>query len=254
MSQRIYLYGYKKCSASLKAIQSKLREKGYHAVRRDKDDPRVPKHNDVVLVWGSNHIPHWQPRHYINTPDAVANATDKLKCLTILKENEVAIPEFTTDLEVAKTWIAKSWIVCRKLLRASGGKGIQLAKQDSELCSAPLYVKYRRKDKEYRIHVFKGTIIDMQEKRKRTTDGDADAFNSYIRNHSNGWVFCRGDVDPPDDVLNEAAKAIEALKLDFGAVDVIYNSKTGKTYVLEVNTAPGLTGTTLDNYIKALTL
>ena len=38
----------------------------------------------------------------------------------------------------------------------------------------------------------------------------------------------------------EATKAVAALGLDFGAVDVIYNEKYGRAYVLEVNTAPGL--------------
>ena len=35
------------------------------------------------------------------------------------------------------------------------------------------------------------------------------------------------------------ANTIKALKLDFGAVDII-RAKNGKLYVLEVNTAPGL--------------
>jgi D-alanine-D-alanine ligase-like ATP-grasp enzyme len=40
--------------------------------------------------------------------------------------------------------------------------------------------------------------------------------------------------------------------LDFGAVDVIYNRAQDKAYVLEVNTAPGLEGSTLDNYVEAI--
>jgi D-alanine-D-alanine ligase-like ATP-grasp enzyme len=38
--------------------------------------------------------------------------------------------------------------------------------------------------------------------------------------------------------------------LDFGAVDVIWNEKEDKYYVLEVNTACGLEGTTLDKYVE----
>jgi len=40
--------------------------------------------------------------------------------------------------------------------------------------------------------------------------------------------------------------------LDFGAVDVVFNSKEKLAYVLEINTAPGLTGSTLDGYVERL--
>ncbi|MNY81884.1 hypothetical protein D3C86_2236870 [compost metagenome] len=46
--------------------------------------------------------------------------------------------------------------------------------------------------------------------------------------------------------------AVNALGLDFGAADVIWNDHRKQAFVLEVNTAPGLTGTTLEKYAKAL--
>ena len=46
--------------------------------------------------------------------------------------------------------------------------------------------------------------------------------------------------------------AIKALGLDFGAVDIIYNEAEDQHYVLEVNTAPGLEGTTLQKYTEAI--
>ena len=39
---------------------------------------------------------------------------------------------------------------------------------------------------------------------------------------------------------------------DFGAFDVIYNQKKNQAFVLECNTAPGIEGTTLDNYVEAI--
>jgi D-alanine-D-alanine ligase-like ATP-grasp enzyme len=44
--------------------------------------------------------------------------------------------------------------------------------------------------------------------------------------------------------------AIKSLGLDFGAIDMIYNERRNQYYVLEVNTACGLTGTTLDKYVE----
>ena len=39
--------------------------------------------------------------------------------------------------------------------------------------------------------------------------------------------------------------------LDFGAVDLIWNEHENKCYVLEVNSAPGIEGTTLQQYVTA---
>ncbi len=44
----------------------------------------------------------------------------------------------------------------------------------------------------------------------------------------------------PSGLLNLGCHAVSALGLDFGAADIIQD-KHGKLYVLEVNTAPGLT-------------
>ena len=52
-------------------------------------------------------------------------------------------------------------------------------------------------------------------------------------------------------VKEQALKAIQALGLDFGAVDVGYNTRENKAYVYEVNSAPGLQGTTLTAYTNA---
>ena len=54
--------------------------------------------------------------------------------------------------------------------------------------------------------------------------------------------------DPVRDTI--AVNAVKALGLDFGAVDIIYNEKENQYYVLEVNTAPGLEGTTLIKYAE----
>jgi glutathione synthase/RimK-type ligase-like ATP-grasp enzyme len=52
--------------------------------------------------------------------------------------------------------------------------------------------------------------------------------------------------------LQEAAiRTVEILGLDFGAVDIIWNKKQDRYYVLEVNTAPGLEGETVVRYANA---
>ena len=87
--------------------------------------------------------------------------------------------------------------------------------------------------------MFKNEVIDVVQKRLRNGVKDQEGRNEYIRNLANGWIFAHENVNCPDNVKQEALKAVAALELDFGAVDVVVD-KEGKAYVLEVNTAPGL--------------
>ena len=79
-----------------------------------------------------------------------------------------------------------------------------------------------------------------------------DQVDFQIRNAANGFVFARNAIDLPDDCAVQAKKALAMTGLDFGAVDVIYNERLEQSFVLEVNTAPGLEGTTVDDYVAAL--
>ena len=54
-----------------------------------------------------------------------------------------------------------------------------------------------------------------------------------------------------EEAKNAAIKAVEALDLDFGAVDII-ETRQGEIFVLEVNTAPGLEGKTVESYGNAI--
>ena len=76
-------------------------------------------------------------------------------------------------------------------------------------------------------------------------------MDTKIRNHKNGWVYAREGITIPDDLEQQAFNTMQALGLKFGAVDLIWNEHENKSYVLEVNTAPGLVGTTLSKYVDA---
>jgi len=53
-------------------------------------------------------------------------------------------------------------------------------------------------------------------------------------------------------VQDLALQACQALGLNSGAVDIIWNEKENKCYVLEVNTAPGIEGTTCKKYTNEI--
>ena len=137
------------------------------------------------------------------------------------------------------------------MLRANSGRGIVVAKAAAEVVQAPLYTKYIRKEKEYRLHVFNGQVIDAVEKRRKTGFKENNDYNKYVRSYEQGWIFARDGIAVTQATKDEAIKACRALGLDFGAVDIVMNRKN-IPIVLEVNTAPGLQGTTLANYKKAV--
>jgi len=238
-------------------LSKRLRELGVQSTKIPfKSKVAVHKSNDFLVNWGSSEYPNWIKRSKIrgtkgilNFPELVGRAINKLTTFQILHEVGVSIPEYVArGEEVPKTW---KGILSRATLSGSGGRGIAFYQSGEDVdYGYPLYVQYIKKSKEYRVHVFKGGIIDVQEKRKR--NDFQGTINYKIRNLESGWVFCREDIAPPIEVLNEAVAAVDALDLDFGAVDLIWNSHYQRAYVLEVNTAPGLEGSTVDSYAQAI--
>lgn len=206
----------------------------------------------TVINWGASTVPEEVLKcTVINHPDNVRRASDKLE---FFRNAECRKPEWTEDREEAEVWAEEgATVVCRTVLNGNSGAGIVLAEDEEEVVPAPLYTKYVPKRNEYRVHVFQGQVIDVQRKARRRDVPD-DQVNWRVRNNANGFVFARnGDAlgDVPQDVLDQAIGAVTSLGLDFGAADVIFNDNRSQAFVLEVNTAPGLEGTTLENYTRA---
>ncbi len=240
---------YKSGSKSAKEL---VRSLSPNAIMKKQTTPLKGK--KILLNWGNSHpLFSVSGASVLNKPEAVTTASDKLKALRCMIDAGVKVPEFTSDISVARSWIEDERIVlCRKLLRSNSGKGIVIAKTVDELVTAPLYIKYIRKEKEYRLHVFRGKVIDLVEKKRRSGFTESSVYNKYIRSCDNGWVFCRDNVTVSDAVKAEAIKAVTALGLDFGAVDIVINKRDNTPVVLEVNTAPGLVGTTVTKYKEAI--
>lgn len=164
------------------------------------------------------------------------------------------VPSFTTKKALAHDWVdGGDTVVARTVLNGNSGEGIVIVQDHEDMVEAPLYVQYVPKKQEYRIHILNGEVVDVQRKARRKDVPD-DQVNWMVRNHDNGFIFARdeGLGDVPEDVPKQALLAVKVCGLDFGAVDVIYNDKQGKAFVLEVNTAPGLSGQTLEGYAKRL--
>lgn len=204
------------------------------------------------------------PKTVINKQPAVLNAINKLKTFNILSQvPEINLPEFTQNPLVASKWLEKpgTIVVGRELLTGSQGKGIQIITNPNTEFNLPLYTKYIKKYLELRVHCVccndNHTETYVQEKRRRKNF--AGTINQYVRNVKNGWVYCTHVYSVKGDAIHEKAiiqakAAIKALELTYGAVDIVYNKLQDKCYVLEVNTAPRIVGSTINFYAKAFNL
>jgi len=249
----LYIYPYMAGSASVTALKKSLKVK---AVRKEGSAFKGGS-DKTVLNWGSSNLPDsMEGSRIINRPECVKIASNKLSFFNRVGEFGVNLPEYTTSAYEARVWSDSGKIVlARTKLNGHSGDGIFVISSLAEFIlfdhtEVAVYVKYVPKKEEYRVHVFNGEVIDLQ--RKAARSGSEMKINYRIRSHANGFIFMRNNIEVPDQVSEQALKAISATGLDFGAVDIIWNEYYQKAYVLEVNTAPGLEGTTLINYSKAI--
>lgn len=198
-------------------------------------------------VWRVDHQRR-RGHHFVVTPQPL----NKIQQLTLFKQHNVSCPEFTTDKRTIAEFGESTWFA-RTLINATNGRGIVEFDYPSErgIPDAPLYTRYIPKRAEYRVHVFGGRVIDVQQKLKRRGfEGERD---TRVRNQANGYVYARDGITDDPRLRELAINAVNALGYNYGAVDVIYNEKRDVYYVLEVNSRPGLMGTTLTKYTEAIT-
>lgn len=252
MKTRFWVYSGDRPSNGAKALAA---EDGFLRLRTNRLHKVKP--TDVVINWGTTATitndaikPNVNHAKVLNFPLFVEQASNKLFAFQDFMKYGVKCVEWTDDQAIAADWSVDHVVVARKKLTGHSGDGIVIIEKGTPLAQwteAPLYTKYVWKEKEFRVHVVNGVAIDTQRKIK---DPDREVVNWKVRSHDNGFIFARNNIahDPARDCL--AIAAIEALGLNFGAVDIIEDKK-GILYVLEVNTAPGLEGQTIDNYALA---
>jgi len=189
-------------------------------------------------------------RHRVDGFVVTTNPLNKIEQFKRFSANKISCPNFTTDCSKARE-LGSRTIFARCLVNSTNGRGIvEFNSTDDRVPYAPLYTEYVPKKAEYRVHVFHGEVIDIQQKRKKR--GFEEERNTRVRNVDNGYVYCRDGINPPDGITDLAVSAVNACGYEYGAVDIIYNEKRNQCYVLEVNSRPGLMGTTLDKYTEAI--
>lgn len=234
------------------------------------------KFGDIIINYGNASMDrrNFQGRwtiHFkdlINDPSWVQTYSNKSSAMIMLKENlpRSQVLPTTTLQRRAESWLRDGVdVVERHILRGHSGDGIRIVSNrhnelPSNLIEAPLYSKYLNKRREFRVHVIKinnnNYTFHIQQKKRRIETNNP---NWRVRNLENGFIYASEEVDENVDrhaLFDLAKKAITGL--DFGAVDILetndslYNNQLGynggELIVLEVNTAPGISATSVKHF------
>lgn len=203
-------------------LAQKLREFGYEG---------------KVINWGTK-----EP-NAINSPEAVALASNKRRALYTMREAGVPIPPLAFRQELGDNIFP---VVGRPDYHRKG--------RHFYLCNGPLeaeqalrrgathFTEYIPNAREFRVHIVNGKSIKISEK----------LGGGITKNYDSGARFYYPEnFNHKRSLRRVAREAVASLGLDFGAVDLLY--RNGEFYVLEVNTAPCLTSTsdTLERYARA---
>lgn len=201
-----------------------------------------PRH---LIRWGSSRrVPYRPAQDVWNKRRAVNANTNKYQALQTMQDAGVPTPPASRHYrDITPPALGRS-------RNHTGGTDIDLIlqDQDAELGDHHHYVEYIPVDKEYRLHVAGGELLKASWKRLEEPGERV----PWMRNHESGWHY----VNPRDShnwrsAIPHAVRAVDALDLDFGAVDLIKGDDE-LWRVLEVNTAPSLIESSLQLYGDAI--
>jgi len=270
-----YKMGSKSATALAKSLQclKVYPDRHYH-----------PRNNHLIINWGNSIEPKWyeNTKDFLNHPAHVKVFTNKLLFLRsmLAKFRNFGLKDAIMDFTVSPTpqHFLKYPIYCRTLLASHSGKGIIIVNEGDNIPPAQLYTEKLPIGEEYRLHFFRdydnmilsekpetnysfhadslkysNHLFHTQQKKKMTTEKLAElgfTFNENVKSYENGWVFAINDIVPIKNVILQEIKMLARnIPLDFFAIDVNID-KNGNWQVIEINTAPGLEGTTLEKYTQ----
>lgn len=218
----------------------------------------------------------------LNTVNAIKNSSSKLLMKECFKENEVItaawskgnnINSIVDDLNSQMAEGKSPFPVISKSLFGSRGRGnkkhdtvedlLKWASGNSINLNNYIFEKFYNYSREYRLHVNKnGCFYTCRKMLKRDTPTE----KKWFRNDSNSvWVLeSNSDFDKPlnwDNIVEQSVNALNAVGLDFGAVDLRIQSATNADgdkrnnpnfIVVEINSAPSFGDITKSKYIEEI--
>jgi glutathione synthase/RimK-type ligase-like ATP-grasp enzyme len=255
MATENFVYPYRQGSKSAIALAQGIEGK----VIKLENSKFKPSNRKVIINWGATTM---DPQiiaksKVLNQPELVRKASNKKLFFDTAKEAGEAgprVPEFTFSKEEARQWLTQEKpkkLFARTVLAGHSGEGIvkvDTVEQLEPIAEGTLFVVYVPKKREFRFHVDRKLGVFLVQEKMKKKEIPNEEVDYQIRNLANGFIFAKQDIEVPDGCKEQAVKALAVTGLDFGAVDVIYNERQGLAYALELNTAPGLEGSTIEDY------
>lgn len=218
----------------------------------------APVQSDKIVMWAQR---AHSPNHI-----GITRTYNKVEQLQRFRAAGLNTPDYTTDRELATAHLIGGRRVIGRTLYGTQGKGIQSPgrlwrlhwlgqhrqpRNIRRAWSRSEWFSILENDPytEYRFHIVNGKSVMRMQKTHTypTLQGPLP-----IRNRKNGWTFIRDCTIPTEDLRETAKKAVEALGYPWGAVDLLYNTNTGRIVVLEVNSAPGMDDRTATVYSQEI--
>jgi hypothetical protein len=223
----------------------------------------------LIISWGNSLILPSRDNVMLRNSIRKTTYTNKLDFFSAFTETTVSpfLPMFFTDALEAANYVQSTTggrradspiLVERQILSGSGGEGISLIRQAGQInSSSRLWVVYKKKRNEYRVHFYKRTdgIVSLFVQKKLLKRDSApprgQTEDQYkVRNLENGWVYSPNCTDYPVHILRAAAEMAACSNLHFGAIDIVHNDASNSSWILEVNTAPGAVESTAKWYAR----
>jgi hypothetical protein len=253
--------------------------------------PRMPK-RAIVRLGSTTPTPTDKQFIEVNTIQAIQNSANKLLMKQCFAAADVktalwwtydrtveTMPETHTfnvgNTEESVTLAQISFPLVAKHIYGSRGTGNYLLKTPDDFIrwvngktlSNYIFEKYYSYNREYRLHVTQAGVFYTCRKLLRP---DVPADQRWFRNDSNcNWIVEENEsFDRPtnwDAIVAESVKALNAVGLDFGAVDVKVQSASRDSkkkgtivrenpefIVIEINSAPSFGEITLQRYLERI--
>ena len=175
----------------------------------------------------------------LNTFHAIDMASDKFRAREAIDNQGIRVPHYShdpNDLQFPIIGRPKRHYKCLNFHYYENREALERDYDLDRKIRDGFYFQERiPQKKEYRIHMFQGDPMRIQVKYRRTSFPDP-----IKRGMKFGWGFKIREYRSTSEILLDMCKnAMEAVSLDFGAIDAILG-EDNKFYILEINTAPGL--------------
>lgn len=251
---KLYVYCPRKSTGALELVKAlgaiRLRNFDGADFWDKKHRVKIPAGSSIV-AWGSK-LPELDDVRTLNAQEKIVNKEREVALLT--KAGVPTVKFLTPDGKYGP----KDYLKAGYLARTSnhmGGTDLLFGTNHPDF-----YTNKETLTTEVRIHMFAGKsiragikvprdgFVEGEEKRWKKDTG---LYHPWIRSYDGGWRIKYDGFKSNKEMRDLASKAVKALGLTFGAVDIGVKTD-GKLIVLEVNSAPGLEGGTIESYVTAI--